>query len=335
MVTELLFNKKLRYTKKGIAIGALGGMLWGLGGVIMAIAFGYEPFASYSELSLYIVPLVGACLGDLFAALLTFCINCKKGKNKEYLRVLRTKPGMIICLASLFGGPIAMSGYYCGLYLAGPFYTMAITAIYPAIGAILARIFLKEKITRNTWIGIFFCVVGAIVVTYAGPTGDSYPHFVLGIVACILATIGWGMEGVVCAYGMDLVDPDLAIGIRWGTSFLAYFIFVLPFVAGFGISGYKLFAAAFTSPWTLVLVIAAFINGISYFWYYNAVNRTGASRAMALMITYSLWGVVFGWIFYGSVSITWNIVVGAIVIFIGAVFVAGKPSEILNVRENN
>ena len=334
MITQLLFDKKLRYTKKGITIGAIAGMLWGLGGVVMAIAFGYEPFASYADVSLYIVPLVGACLGDLFAGLVTLCINCKKGKRKEYFRILKTKPGLIICLGAIFGGPIAMSGYYCGLYLAGPFYTMAITAIYPAIGAVLCRIFLKEKISKNGWIGILLCVAGAIVVTYVAPSGEVYPNFIVGIIACILATIGWGMEGVVCAYGMDLVDPDLAIGIRWFVSFIAYFICVLPFVAGFGAAGYKLFAAAFTSPWTLILVAAAFVNGISYFWYYNAINMTGASRAMALMITYSLWGVIFGWIFYGSVSITWNIVVGAVMIFIGAVFVAGKPSEILKFRDN-
>ena len=38
MITQLLFDKKLRYTKKGITIGAIAGMLWGLGGVVMAIA---------------------------------------------------------------------------------------------------------------------------------------------------------------------------------------------------------------------------------------------------------------------------------------------------------
>ena len=110
MITQLLFDKKLRYTKKGITIGAIAGMLWGLGGVVMAIAFGYEPFASYADVSLYIVPLVGACLGDLFAGLVTLCINCKKGKRKEYFRILKTKPGLIICLGAIFGGPIAMSG---------------------------------------------------------------------------------------------------------------------------------------------------------------------------------------------------------------------------------
>lgn len=333
-ITQFLYQKNLRYAKKGIAIGAIAGALWGLGGVLISIALGYEPFASYANVSLYIVPLVGCCLTDGFCGISTLIINIMNGKGKEYLRVIGTKPGKIIILASLFGGPVAMSGYYLGLYLAGPFYAMAITAMYPAIGAILSRIFLKEKMSNYTKLGIALCVVGAIIVTYIAPSGEAYPHFKIGIIASLLACLGWGLEGVICAYGMDLVDPDIAIGVRWMTSFVAYFVAVLPFVAGIGAVGYQLFFDALTTPWTWFLVLVAVINSISYFWYYNAINMTGASRAMALMITYSLWSVVFGWIFAGSISITMNVVIGAVVIFIGAVFVAGKPSEILTIREN-
>ncbi|NLN97305.1 MAG: DMT family transporter [Eubacteriaceae bacterium] len=333
-IKNSLFQKNLRYAKKGIIFGVISGMLWGLGGVVISLGFDKEPFISYANLGLYIVPLVIACLTDAFAAITTLFINIYNGKAKEYVRVIKTKPGKIICLASVFGGPLAMSGYYIGLNYAGPFYTMAITAIYPAVGAILSRIFLKEKISKNAWIGIMFCVIGAIVVTYVAPTGEIYPNFKLGIIACLVATLGWGIEGVICAYGMDLVDPDLAIGIRWVTSFSVYFLFILPFVKGFSTIGYELLIKSFTSPWTFILLAGAIVNAISYFLYYSAINMTGVSRALALMITYALWGVVFGWLFSGSATITLNIIIGAIITVIGAGLVAGKPSEIINIREN-
>lgn len=333
-IQNLLLQKNLRYAKKGVSIGAIAGMLWGLGGVIIAMAFAKEPFNSYANLSLYIVPLVGVCLTDCFSALVTFFINLRKGKAKEYIRVVRTKPGKIIMLASIFGGPIAMGGYYVGLYLAGPFYTLAITAVYPAVGALLSRIFLKEKISKNAWIGILLCIIGSVVVSYVAPTGDAYPHFYLGIIACLLATIGWSLEGVLGAYGMDLVDPDLAIGIRWVTSFVVYFVAVLPFVAGIGVAGYQLFADSLSSPVMIFVLASAVVNAISYFLYYNSINMVGVSRALALMITYTLWGIIFGCILGGSANITVNIVVGAIIIVVGALLVAGKPSELLKIRDN-
>lgn len=333
-IQDALLQKNIKYAKKGISIGAIAGMLWGLGGVIIALAFSKEPFNSFSHLSLYIVPLVGACVTDLISGTSTFLINIYNGKAKEYLRVIRTKPGKFIMLASVFGGPIAMSGYYVGLYLAGPFYAMAVTAVYPAVGAILSRIFLKEKISKNAWFGILLCIVGAIVVSYVAPTGDAYPNFYIGILACLLATIGWGLEGVLCAYGMDLVDPDLAIGIRWFTSFTLYFVAVLPFVAGIGVAGYELFMKSLASPTIILLIAGALVNAISYFWYYSSINMSGVSRALALMITYALWGVIFGWIFTGSATVTINIIVGAVIIVIGALLVAGKPSELIKIRDN-
>ena len=328
-----LTQKNIRYAKKGILIGALGGMLWGLGGIIISIAFAEEPFLSFAHLGLYIVPLVGACLTDAFSGISTLIINIAKGKWREYFRVINTKPGRLIMLAAIFGGPLAMSGYYIGLYLAGPFYTMAITATFPAIGAILSRIFLKEKISRNAWMGIALCIIGAVVVSYVAPTG-AYPHFYLGIAACLLATIGWGLESVICAYGMDLVDPDIAIGVRWFTSFIVYFVAVTPFVAGIGFAGYELFIKAFSSPALLILIVGAVVNAVAYFWYYSAINMTGVSRALALMITYALWGVIFGWVFTGSADITLNIVIGAVIIVIGAFLVAGKPGDLIKIRDN-
>ncbi len=332
-IQNALLNKNIGYAKKGVIIGAIAGMLWGLGGIIISVAFSKDPFLSFSNLSLYIVPLVGACLTDSISGISTLIMNIVGGKAKEYTRVVKTKPGKFIIIASIFGGPMAMSGYYIGLYLAGPFYTMAITALYPAVGAILSRIFLKEKISRNAWLGIFLCIIGAIIVSYVVPTG-TYPHFYLGITACFLATIGWGLEGVICAYGMDLVDPNIAIGIRWFTSFIVYFIAVLPFVAGIGLSGYALFFTAFSSSTILILIAAAVVNAVSYFWYYKSINMSGVSRALALMITYALWGIIFGWIITGSANITFNIVIGAIIIVAGALLVAGKPSDLIKIRDN-
>ena len=63
--------------------------------------------------------------------------QCFTGRWREYARTLRTKPGMIVCLGALCGGPVGMAGYLVGISLATPTYALAISATYPALGAIL------------------------------------------------------------------------------------------------------------------------------------------------------------------------------------------------------
>lgn len=326
LAQELKVNREVSHAKKGLVWGVISGATWGLDGVILGIALGMAPFTG--GMSLYAAPLAGACLHDGFAGLWLFFYNLFTGRWKEYIRTLRTRPGKIVCLGALFGGPIAMSGYMMGINLAGASYSLAITAMYPAVGAILAVFILREKITPRVWMGIILCIVGAIIVSWVPPDAGVYPHFYLGLALSLLATFGWGMEGVLSTYGMDMADPDIAIGIRQATSFVVYLVGVLPLAAGLAI-----FWEAFTHSSILVLAIAGFAGGTSYLCWYRALNTTGVGRAMALNITYALWAIVFGYILT-DLEITMNLVGGAVVITLGTILVVANPKELINLRSN-
>ena len=60
------------------------------------------------------------------------------------------------------------------------------------------------------------------------------------------------------------------------------------------------------------------------------MNMAGVSRAMALNITYALWGVLFGALFT-DVEITRSLVIAA-AIFAGMFLVIGNPRDIINLR---
>ena len=243
------------------------------------------------------------------------------------MRVLRTKPGRFVLLGALFGGPIGMSGYLLGINLAGASYALAITAMYPAVGAIVAFFVLKEKIQPRVWVGIALCIIGAITVSYVPPEGN-FPYFYLGLALSLLACIGWGTEGVFSAYGMDMVDPPIAIGIREATSFVVYFVAVLPLVAGLVI-----FFQAFAAVAVIYVALAGLAGGLSYLAWYRTINMTGVARGMAFNITYALWGVFFGWLLT-DLQITPTLIVGALIIFIGTVLVTANPKELLKLRNN-
>lgn len=326
-------KKSLSYAKKGILWGIIGGILYGTGPLFQTLAMGSEPLKSGTVLGLLAVPFIVGCLQDSMSGVWVLIPNIKNGKQKEYLRVLKSKPGRLIIIASLAGGLIAMAGFMTGVYLAGPVYPVAVSATFPAIGAVLSRIFLKERISPRGWAGILMCVTGAVVISWTSPSGDSYPHFYLGILCAVIASVGWSLEGTISCAGMDFVDPEVALGIRQFASG-CMFLLTLPFVAGFGIKAVVLFAKTLPTMAFIFIILAAFGSGIGYFYYYKANNACGASRGMALNIIYTFVSALLSVIVLGS-AITGNFIVGIVILISGAVLVVGKPSELFSLRNVN
>lgn len=79
--------------------------------------------------------------------------NAVTGRLRRLPRSLATRQGLILCAAAVIGGPIAMSGYLFGIKYAGAAYALALSATYPAVGALLSRIFLREHVTRRGGLG--------------------------------------------------------------------------------------------------------------------------------------------------------------------------------------
>ncbi|EGW39610.1 DMT family transporter [Desulfosporosinus sp. OT] len=322
----LLQKKDLAFAKKGIGLGLMTGAAWGLDGVLMGMVLALAPFTD--PLSIFAAPLVGACLHDGFAAVWLFIYNFINGKWRDYARTLKTRPAKMIILAAILGGPIGMSGNLLGIYFAGASYTAAITAAYPAIGAILGSIFLKEKISPRVWAGIILAIIGSFVVGFVPPEGSTYPHFYLGLGLASVAAIGWAIEGVMSTYVMDLVDSDIAIGIREITSFFVYLIAILPL---FGKIGYHILSVSLTTPSGWYIAVIGLVGGISFTSWYRAMNMTGVGRAMGLNVTFALWSVFFGWLL-NKLPITPNLIIGVIIISIGTILTVGNPKDLINLR---
>lgn len=343
---QALLNHQLNYAKKGLGWGVFSGATWGLSGTILYyVALAMAPFwnESYGLWMIILGSLVGAAMHDGFAGLWLALINLFTGRWKEYGRTLRTKPGMMVCLAALFGGPLGMAGYLIGINLATPTYALAISATYPALGAILGVFILKEKIQPRVWVGIIACTIGAFIVGYLPPEGgiEAYPHFYLGIALSFLPAIGWAIEGVISTYGMDMVDPDIAIGIRETFSFVVFMILIVTVVGvvgGAGLTaGWSIFAQALAAGKPAFWVaVAGLAGGLSYLAWYRALNMTGVGRAMAFNVTYALWSIPFGWMLamlQGTQYTVTNLgIIGALIITTGTILVVANPKELLKLR---
>ena len=300
----------------GFVSGIASGMMWGLDGVVLGVVLGMAPFAGGSAV---MAPLAVAGLHDAAAFLWMLVFDGATGRLGQLLRLFATRRGMVIWLAALFGGPIAMSGYVYGIRFAGAAYTLAISATFPAVGALLAAVFLRERVTRVGWLGVFVTIAGAILVTYTPPE-DSPEHFYLGIGLALLATFGWGVEGVLAIHSMEVIDAAIAGTIRMATSVVIYFVVVIP-VTG----GYALVLEALHATSLGVLVLGAIAGAGAYLTYYAANHLIGASRAMPLNAMYALWAILFGVAFTG-LEPTWQLVAGVLMTLVGAVLVVnGAP----------
>lgn len=117
--------------------------------------------------------------------------------------------------------------------------------------------------------------------------------------------VGWGSEAVLLAWGMrdDTVDNETALHIRQTTSGLTYLIIVIP------VSGALHFAAGATiSTATAIIALAALTGAASYLFYYKAIDTIGASRGMALNISYAAWAVIFALVLQGTVPTSLQVV---------------------------
>jgi drug/metabolite transporter (DMT)-like permease len=139
--------------------------------------------------------------------------------------------------------------------------------------------------------------------------------------------MGWALECVISTYGMDLLDPAIAINIRQLTSFIVYSIIIMPWIGGYSIA---LDSLTIHNSGYLILG-TALVGSISYLFWYKSMSMTGAGRAMALNITYALWGIIFGFLLTDTI-ITEQLILGASVITLGALLVIANPKELMNLR---
>ncbi len=308
-------QKQQSLPRSGFLWAMSSGVAWAADGVILGVVFTMAPFVGAAALA----PLVAAALHDGFSAAWMLAFDGVTGRLRELPRSLLTRQGLVLCAAAIIGGPIAMTGYLFGIRYAGAAYTLAISATYPAVGAVLSRVFLRENVSRVGWAGVGLTVIGAIVVSYTPPAGAA-PNFYLGIGLAVLATLGWGIEGVLAIHAMKAIEPVVAVTLRMVTSAAAYILVVVPLAGGLG-----LFASAFGSVSIWLIVAAAGGGAFSYLAYYAANHLIGASRAMPLNALYAAWAVVLGVLFTG-LHPTPQLVAGIAVTFAGAVLViSGAP----------
>jgi drug/metabolite transporter (DMT)-like permease len=315
--------------RKGVAAGVSSSIAWGIDTVIIWVTLSKSPFIDTKE-SIILAPFVSSFAHDFFSSLWMILFMTVKGNIIEVLKYVKTRNGLIIILAALFGGPIGMTCYFLGINYIGATFTASISSLFPGIGALLAFIFLKERICPRTWLGIFLSITGVILLSYISSGRSSSYHLILGVLFAIGSAVGWGLEGVICAWGLkdDDANPEIAVTIRQTVSALAYTIIVIPII-----HGYSLSFQVIRSEAVWLFFIAAFLGSANFVLYYRSIHLIGAARGTALNNTYPAWALAISiLIFKTPVSV--QVIIGTVIVIAGSFFVSGNLKELVKLSDD-
>lgn len=300
--------------------GLAGGALWALDTVILGMALALPVFTGDPKAAI-LAPFASTFLHDLCSSLWMLGYTGLRRQYKAVWQALRTRGGRFVALGALLGGPVGMTGYVLAINAIGPAYTAIISALYPALGTVLAHFFLKEKLRPTGLIGLALSIGGVIALGYTPGAALPKGHL-LGFGCALLCCIGWAAEGVICTYGLQssTVTNAQALQIRQPVSALTYAVVLLPACKGWGFTA-GLFG-------TRALWIIALCGTASYLCYYKALGTLGTGKAMPLNITYAAWSLPFSYLLLHQVPGTKDILC-ALVVLLGALLAAyEKPQKL-------
>ena len=322
--------------RKGILLGVLVGIFWGLDGVLMGMV-GRLPLLSSLEAAAAVgvgetafkySPLVTAFFHEGFCFFwVALVLLFKKQLKGAFHILLHTKKGKATAIAALVGSPIGMSAYLLAIKYAGAPYASSISVIYPGVGALISYFVLKEKLSLRAVIGIGISLLGSFMLGF-NPSADVPETFVMGVLFAGLAVLGWALEGVIIGFAMKHVKneehveatPQQLLCLRYFVAMLAYAILVLPVIKGYPLAG-QIVSQGLIWRYAGIAILGA----MTYLSWYKAVDLIGAAMGTALNSTAALWTIVFSFLLLKS-AITPSLAFWGVVIVLGVFVFAVDPS---------
>jgi len=337
-----------RFFRRGVIFAVASGIIYGIFSAAITEGMSIGPWADWygdntSMLSafviIYVLGMLGSGINDIISAVFATGIASAKGKFLDFLRVLKTKPGLVMMICALLGGPIANSAYIISLQLIGPI-AATISALCPAIGAIIARVLFKAPLNLRMGIGILICLTATCMIgSLAFTEVDISPNFVLGLAIAAVAAFGWGFEGAVGGYGTTVIDYEISVSIRQTTSGIVNLFIAVPIlclIAGNLGLWPQLVGQAFSSgPSLAFFAVAGLCSALTFGFWYKGTSMVGAALSMACNGAYSFWVPFFCWLFLGVLlgqdgfallPIQWA---AAVIMVIGIFLIALNPLDYL------
>jgi len=181
----------------------------------------------------------------------------------------------------------------------------------PIFVALLAPLFLKEKLEKSTLLALAISVAGIVVISYQQNLQISHLNL-LGVILGLLA--GLAYAGFIIASKRALSSFSSQVVAFYSYSVAS--IFLLPFVIGTDFS-------PDLASWTLLLVLGVFNTGFAVTLYLKGLGMVKAQKAVVFTYLEPASAVVFGSLFLAQQP-TPLMLVGGFLILIAGYIVASR-----------
>jgi drug/metabolite transporter (DMT)-like permease len=269
----------------GYVDGLLSGATWGVVAVLLP-----GP-GQLSGGSLPATATAVAALFDAAAAVFLLARSAVAGSLADVVRVLGSRRAFAVGTCSLLGGPLFMGGYIAAVILAGPSDALTATATYPVIGALLAWPLLRQRLGRLGWVGVTVAAMGAALIAADASGADDSGHVLVGVAVALAAATAVAGEGIVATRAMAGFDTTTVMAARELLSAAMFGLVLLAVPGGVAAAGTVIADLGLILP----VVAAGMVGGYSYAVWYRSIRKIGVARAMALNISYAMWGTLFAW----------------------------------------
>lgn len=186
-----------------------------------------------------------------------------------------------------------------------------LNATTPMFGALIAYLWLSERLTRARVLGLCIGFLGvALLVSDRIGIGEGYG---LAIAASLLATCSYGFAAnSVRKYGQGVKPLVMATGSQIIASLL-----LLPLALLFWPA-----TQPSLSAWISVIILGIGPTGLAFILYFRLIGEIGAARTTTVTFLIPVFGMAAGVLFLNE-SLTFAMLVGTPVIVLGTALAAG------------
>lgn len=329
-VDELRVEHRNRQVRWGFIWALWCAVLWGAWYVPGTVIYEVEPFAGLSE-NYLLAALVITILNAVAVLLAMFIWMGVLGKIGDFGRTMMQPRISRWYLPAGVAGMLAIFGSILAIAYVGTAFAAVAALLYPIVGALAARAWYGETITKRAALGIAVIMLGGVVIFAPGLAADEGSGL-LGYIGGVMAIIGWGLEGAIAGRALDVSDPDIGLPLRFTAEVAIWLVIAVPLASVLaGGAFWSAVGAALTSgPVLLLMVLLGLTFGFCYVAWYKSFPLIGVGRGQAIAALYGPLSLV--WLFVFTLEIPGvEFIIGAVIAVLGSFILFTERRDVLEV----
>ncbi|WP_020558262.1 DMT family transporter [Thiofilum flexile] len=187
-----------------------------------------------------------------------------------------------------------------------------LNATVPMFTALIAFVWLKESLSRSRILGLVVGFIGVIILV-GDKLSMSGTDTGLALAAMLLATLSYGFSANYTKRNVIGVNSLVTTVMSLTMGALVLLPLALIYWPDHNPS---------LMSWISIMILGVICTGAAYLIFFRLIAEIGAARTVTVTFLVPLFGIVWGIIFLGE-ELTWQFVLGALVIIIGTALSTG------------